>query len=65
MSAKIIRLEVELVRKMIEDETWLEGERRHCPVWDHDPAVQLRVADIILGGAGAELRRKLEAEDQQ
>jgi hypothetical protein len=66
MNAKeIIQREIEAVRKMISDETWLEGERRHCPVQHRDPIVQGRVADILLNGVGAELRKGLEASDQR
>jgi hypothetical protein len=54
----IIRAEISDVESMMEDECWLEGERRGQPVDPHDPAVQLRVAEIILSGAGASLRRK-------
>lgn len=54
----IIRAEITDVESIVEDECWLEGERRGHRVDRHDPAVQLRVADIILRGAGATLRRK-------
>ncbi len=61
---EIIQREIEAIHKMIENETWLEGERRHCPVQDRDPIVQGRVADILLSGVGAELRKTLETSDR-
>ncbi len=64
MNAKeVIQREIEAVRKLIADETWLEGERRHCPVQHRDPVVQGKVADILLNGVGAELRKALETSD--
>ena len=64
-ATEIIQREIEAIRKMIADETWLEGERRHCPVQDRDPIVQERVADILLSGVGAELRKTLETPSQR
>ena len=54
--------ELEVIRVIIADETWLEGERRGCPVHHHDPVVQDRVAEILLNGTGAELRQRLESD---
>jgi hypothetical protein len=48
-----------LIRKIIDDETWLEGERRGCSVSPQDPRVRLKVAEIVLR-VGAELRRVCE-----
>lgn len=44
-----------LIRKIIEDETWLEGERRGEPVSPYDPAVREKVCLVILR-IGAQLR---------
>jgi hypothetical protein len=54
----IIRAEIPDVQCIVEDECWLEAERRGHAVERGDPVVQKRVADIILNGAGAALRRK-------
>ena len=55
---EVIRAEIPDVQSIVEDECWLEGERRGRPVDRQDPVVQARVADIILNGMGARLRRK-------
>jgi hypothetical protein len=57
-SDPIVALEIPLIRKIIQDETWLEGERRGCLVIAADPIVQERVCEIILR-LGQELRMKL------
>jgi hypothetical protein len=36
------------IAKIIEDETWLEGERRGCAVDRRDPVVLERVCSIVL-----------------
>jgi len=54
----IIRSEIADVQHIVQEQCWLEGERRGYPVTRHDPVIQRRVADIILNGAGAFLRRK-------
>ena len=53
--------ELPVIRKIIADETWFEGERRGCAVSPNDPAVCARVCDVILR-IGAQLRADLEAE---
>jgi hypothetical protein len=50
--------ELPVIRKIIEDETWLEGERRGCPVSPYDPAVREKVCLVILR-IGAQLRESL------
>lgn len=50
-----------LVQKIIADETWLEGERRGCPVPSDDPVVREHVCEVILR-VGAALRASLERE---
>ncbi len=54
----IIRAELPEVEAIINNECWLEGERRGQPVDRSDAAIQKRVAEIILGGVGADLRLK-------
>ena len=56
--AEFIRSEIADVRSIVNNECWLEAERRGHAVDAHDEAVQGRVADIILGGVGAYLRQK-------
>lgn len=56
--AEFIRSEIPDVKSIVNTECWLEGERRGGPVDAHDQTIQERVADIILGGAGAYLRQK-------
>ena len=56
--SEFIRSELPDVKSIVDNECWLEGERRGAPVDAHDEKIQTRVAQIILGGAGAYLRRK-------
>jgi hypothetical protein len=56
--SEVIREELPEVAQIVRDECWLEGERRGRPVHPRDPAIRVRVADIILGGAGEEIRRR-------
>ncbi|MEA3211902.1 MAG: hypothetical protein QOE70_4959 [Chthoniobacter sp.] len=60
--SEFIRAELPDVEKIVQNERWLEAERRGVPLEAHDDALSERVADIILGGVGAELRRKHETE---
>jgi hypothetical protein len=57
-ASEIIRCEIPDVLQIVEDECWFEGERCGHAVSRTDPVVQKRVADVILKGAGAYLRRK-------
>ncbi|MGF1485018.1 MAG: hypothetical protein ACFBZ8_11715 [Opitutales bacterium] len=50
-----------MIEKIIRDETWLEGERRGCPVSEGDPKVVEKVCGIVLN-VGADLRRRVQAE---
>ncbi len=56
--SEVIREELPEVAQIVRDECWLEGERRGSPVHPRDPAIRVRVADIILDGAGEEIRRR-------
>ena len=40
--------ELPVIEKIIEDETWLEGERRRCSVSKDDPVVRENVCLVIL-----------------
>jgi hypothetical protein len=60
----IIRRELPVIRKIIEDETWLEGERRGCPVSPHDSVVQERVCSVVLR-IGQDLRDTLTRAESQ
>lgn len=51
-----------IIAKIIRDETWLEGERRGCPVAPSDPVVRANVCAIILR-IGAELRAQCMPPD--
>jgi hypothetical protein len=43
----VIRVEIGMVRKMLEDEAWYEGERRNAFVCTNDFAVVSRVLAIL------------------
>jgi hypothetical protein len=62
--SKFIRTEIPDVKNIVDNECWLEGERRGKPVDAHDEAIQKRVAQIILNGAGAYLREKHSDTDK-
>jgi hypothetical protein len=40
--------ELQVIQKIIQDETWLEGERRGCWVSPEDPVVRERVCAVVL-----------------
>jgi hypothetical protein len=56
----IVSSELPLIQKIIEDETWLEGERRHGWVSSDDPVVRENVCQVILR-IGRELRESVAA----
>jgi hypothetical protein len=56
----VVSGELPLIQKIIEDETWLEGERRHCSVSQDDPVVRENVCRVILL-IGRELRESVMA----
>jgi len=45
---KILEEEVRIIKKIQQDETWLEGERRHCEVSPEDQKVKERAEQVIL-----------------
>jgi hypothetical protein len=47
--------ELQVIQKIIQDETWLEGERRGCYVSPDDPVVRENVCCVVLR-IGQELR---------
>lgn len=44
----ILFRELPLIQKIIQDETWLEGERRGCRVTADDRVVRDKVCQVIL-----------------
>jgi hypothetical protein len=56
--SKFIYMEIPEIARIVRDECWLEGERRGTSVDPKDKVVQARVAEIILSGVGARLRKK-------
>ena len=64
----LLKYEIGIVRKIVRDEVWLEGERRKCPVSEEDMTVQLKVTQIVLAH-GEEIRyealKKMEMESAE
>jgi hypothetical protein len=56
----VVLNEIPLIRKIICDETWYEGERRGCWVSSDDPVVKENVC-LVICRVGEELRRTLTA----
>jgi hypothetical protein len=56
----VLLRQLPVIQKVIRDETWLEAERRGCPVSPQDPAVRENVCQVVLR-IGRELREKLTA----
>ena len=44
----VVLREIPVIQKIIQDETWLEGERRGCPVPSTDRVVRENVCRVIL-----------------
>jgi hypothetical protein len=57
----VLLREVPVIRKIIQDEMWLEGERRGCPVPAHDTVVRENACKVILR-VGQEMRDRIERE---
>jgi hypothetical protein len=55
----ILLVELPAISQIIRDETWLEAERRGCPVSPDDCAVRENVCRVILR-IGAQLRESAE-----
>ena len=56
----ILYLQLPMIQKIIQDETWLEGERRGCFVRSDDHIVRARVCEIVLR-IGQQLRDSLSS----
>jgi hypothetical protein len=57
----VVFRELPVIQKVIDDETWFEGERRGCYVSSEDPVVRENVCMVILR-IGRELREKFTAQ---
>lgn len=57
----VLLREIPAIQKIIADETWLEGERRGCPVAPTDPLVRENVCRVILQ-IGQQLRDTMTAD---
>lgn len=57
----VVFRELPVIKKVIDDETWYEGERRGCYVSSDDPVVRENVCLVILR-IGRELREKFTAQ---
>ena len=55
----IVALELPTIQRIIDDETWLESERRGCRVSPDDGVVREKVCEIVLR-IGAQLRAASE-----
>lgn len=56
----VLLREIPVIQKIIQDETWLEGERRGCTVAPTDQVVREHVCEVILR-IGQQLRESLTA----
>ena len=56
----VVPRELPVIQKIIQDETWLEGERRGCQVPPTDQVVRERVCEVVLR-IGQELRDSILA----
>lgn len=59
----ILARELPLIHRIIQDETWLEGERRGRPVAPSDPVVRENVCRVILR-IGQQMRDSLMKADE-
>ena len=57
-SDPILFQQLPVIQKIIQDETWLEGERRGCRVGSDDRVVRERVCEVVLR-VGQQLRESL------
>ena len=60
----ILFRELPVIQKVIEDETWFEGERRGCYVAPEDPVVRENVCLVVLR-IGREMRERFSAQLNQ
>lgn len=57
----LLEVQLPMIREIVRNETWYEGERRGQPVSASDPVVCRRVCEIVMQ-VGAELRARAGAE---
>lgn len=55
--------QLEMIRRIIADETWLEGERRGCAVSSDDPVVRENVCRVVLR-VGQAMRERVMHDEQ-
>ena len=60
-SDPVVVREIPVIHQIIKDETWLEGERRGCPVPANDTVVKENVCRVIMV-IGQQLRDSIEKE---
>jgi hypothetical protein len=58
----VLHRQIPVIQKIIQDETWLEGERRGCQVTSDDRVVRENVCRVILR-VGHDLRESFTRED--
>ena len=56
----VVQRQFPVIVKIVQDETWLEGERRGQAVSAHDPTVVENVCQVVLR-VGGELRERFAA----
>lgn len=59
----VLLREIPVIQKIIQDEMWLEGERRGCPVLPNDAVVRENVCRVILQ-IGEKLREIVTAAER-
>lgn len=59
----VLARELPIIRQIIRDETWLEGERRGCEVQKDDCAVKENVCRVVLR-IGQQLRDSIEKQSR-
>jgi hypothetical protein len=57
----VLHRQLPAIRKIFQDEIWLEGERRGCPVAPDDRVVREKVCEIVLR-VGHQLRERFGGE---
>lgn len=59
----VVFRELPVIQKIIQDETWLEGERRGSYVSSDDPVVQEKVCEIVMS-VGEKLRAMFQGVEE-
>jgi len=60
----VLLRQIPVIRKIVADETWLEGERRGCFVSPNDCVVRERVCEVVLR-IGQQMRESIAAQQAQ